>query len=68
MNILFVGTHWTWEILNVLLTGKMNKKPTETAMLDFISSELIDGLHGYSTLTIQLNFYPKTPKRIKRPR
>ena len=54
--------------MNVLLTGKMNKKPTETAMLDFISSELIDGLHGYSTLTIQLNFYPKTPKRIKRPR
>jgi len=46
MLILFVGTHWTWEILNVLLTGKMNKKPKEAAMLDFISSESIDALES----------------------
>jgi len=42
----FVGTHWTWEILNVLTTGKMSTKAKETAMLDFISPEQIDALES----------------------
>jgi len=44
--LLFAGTHWTWEILNVLLTGEMTKKPKQTTMLDFMSTEHIGALES----------------------
>lgn len=38
------GTHWVWELLNVLIEGKVHKQPKETRMLDLIGTEKVDEL------------------------
>ena len=54
--------------MNVLLTGEMNKKPKETAMLDFISSGLIDALESPRILNTHhpTQLLPKAIKEKKK--
>lgn len=45
MLVVTAGTHWVWEITNMLTTGKLEylNKPKETAMLEFNYPEEFDG-------------------------
>lgn len=39
-----IGSHWMWEIVNVLLTGSISKKPKEASLPDLTPVEDIDSL------------------------
>ena len=58
------GTHWVWEILNVLLTGEMHKHQKETRMLDLMPTETINTIESPRILNTH---YPPhlLPKEIK---
>ncbi|XP_060081819.1 sulfotransferase 1A1-like [Ylistrum balloti] len=63
------GTHWVWEITNMLTTGKLEylTRPKETAMMEFNYPEDFDKIPSRRTLNthLPLRLLPKEVKEKK---
>ena len=59
------GTHWVWEMVQMLQAGeaKYDKRSKETLMIDFMPTEKIDALESPRTLNSHFLFR-HLPKQI----
>ncbi|KAL3886113.1 hypothetical protein ACJMK2_026162 [Sinanodonta woodiana] len=59
------GTHWTWEIVSMILNGKAEiiHKSKNTQMLEAVPTETIDGAPSPRVLNSHLNLY-RLPREV----